>query len=238
MKNRRLTIFCVALVVLAGTPRAWQEASRLLAAVQHKAQVRFWSLVLPAKASESANLQLLASAQHFETNARTIESTCPLESGTKRSNLARGNSTGARRAETVSFQSEGKAEREVAPLSHTDLIAKALKAPRGDSHAESSRHSRSMAVEARLSELAENHPALVTLEAKALAPLPPAAFKDENFKFVVMPVVSPSVATALIEKENVMRLRVLRKAIEEPKTIRQKTRIPVVRGTVTYFPAS
>lgn len=235
MKNRRLTIFCVALVVLAGTPRAWQEASRLLAAVQHKAQVRFWSLVLQPKTRESANQQLLASAQTLEINAPGLESACPLETGTTRSNLARSHSQGTRKA---AFQSQGKTARVVAPLSHTDLIAKAQKAPRGDSSAESLRHSRNLSLESSLSEIVESHPALVALEAKAEASPAPAANKDETFNFVVVPAAGPAVASALMKKENVMRLKMLRQAIQEPKTIRQKNRVPVVRGAVTYFPAS
>lgn len=236
MKNRRLTIFCVALVALAGTPRAWQEASRLLAAVQHKAQVKFWSMVMQPKTRQSAGVELVARAEPFEIDAASQDSNCPLESVKPVSHQARSNSKAVRKVDAASFQSQKGAERQVAPLSHAGLIAKALKAPRGDSNTESLRHSRSFALESRLTEVVESHPALLALD-KSVAPKAPAAGKGDTFKFTMLPAGSPAVASALMEKENVLRLKMLRKAVEEPKTIRQKNRPPVVRGTATYFPS-
>lgn len=238
MKNRRLTIFCVALVALAGTPRAWQEAGKLLAAVQHKAQVKFWSMVIQPKTRESAGIELVAQAEPFEINAASLDSNCPLEVKAPRSQQARSNSQGSKAVSALS-QPQQRAQQKtgVAPLSHAGLIAKALKAPRGDSNADSLRHSRSYTFDARLTEVIESHPSLLAFNGKQRAPLPPAG-KGDTYSFVVIPAVSPAVATTLMEKENLLRLKVLRKAIEEPKTIRQKTRLPAVRGTATYFPAS
>ena len=240
MKSRRLMIFCVALVALAGTPRAWQEAGKLLAAVQHKAQVKFWSLVLQPKNRESAATELVARASRpSEISPASLDSNCPLEPVTTQRVLASSNSRAGRRVDSASFQPQRKAQREntsvTTPLSHTGLIAKAVKASRGDSNAESLRHSRSIP-ESELSGVSEIRPSLMALASKSAAPLPPAS-KNEAFKFVMIPAPSPAVS-ALVEKENLLRLKVLRKAIEEPKTIRQKTRLPVVRGTAAFFPAS
>lgn len=245
MKNRRLTIFCVALLALAATPRAWQEAGKLLAAVQHKAQVKFWSMVLQPKTRESAGLELVASAQPLTINAARPDANCPIQLETLRNNQAKSTSKAARRQASASWQSPQAAQQQQredtggTPLSHAGLIAKALKAPRGDSNTESLRHSRSFSVESRLSEVAESHSAMLALDRTPAAALPPGAVgKGDTFKFLMLPAVSPAVASALSEKDNALRLKMLRKAIEEPKTIRQKNRLPVVRGAATYFPAS
>lgn len=238
MKNRRLTIFCVALVALAGTPRAWQEASNLLAAVQHKAQVKFWSLVLQPKNRESAAVEFVAQAGPFESQAGGLDADCPLEAETPASNQARSAAKAVRKVNAASSsrpQQKEQPPQPVAPLSHAGLIAKALKAPRGDSNAESLRRSRNFTFESRLTEVIESHPTLLAQD-KPTAPKAPVAARGETFKLMVLPAVSPNVASVLIEKENALRLKSLRKAIDEPKTIRQKNRLPAVRGAATYFP--
>lgn len=235
MKSRRLTIFCVALVALAGTPRAWQEAGKLLAAVQHKAQVRFWSMVLQPKTRESANVELVASIQPAR-----LDADCPLEPQTPQSNRALSNSKAGRKVVSASSQSQRRAPRQNmgggAPLSHAGLIATALEAPRGESKVESLRHSGSIPVASSLSRAAESYAALLALNSTvaATAPLPPPASKSDTFKYVLLPTVNPAVSV-LVEKENVLRFKMLRKAVEEPKMIRQKNRPPVIRGAAAAF---
>jgi hypothetical protein len=46
------------------------------------------------------------------------------------------------------------------------------------------------------------------------------------------------VASALVEKESVVQFKLLKKTFEEPKLIRQKTRLPVGKGVVSFFPAT
>ena len=89
MKNKRLTILCVAVVALAGSPRVWHETGKLLAIVQHKAQVKFWSLVLQPGDRESSNVELATT--YKGSNARSVEvaSTCALEQGTRQGNQAK-----------------------------------------------------------------------------------------------------------------------------------------------------
>jgi hypothetical protein len=234
MKNRRLTIFCVAVIAIAGAPRVWQEAGKLLALVQHKAQVKFWSMVLQPKTRESAGTALVASAQPFETSQATLNSVCPLHDVESRGTQVWSNSKQTRKADSASAESKAGAQRSTAavmPLSHAGLIAKALKAPRGDSGAESLRHSRN-AFEIQPSEIAESR-AEALARHSAASPYP-QAIKADTFRFVMLPAMSP-VASSLTEKETVMKFKLLKKTSEEPKVIRQKIRIPVSRGISASF---
>jgi hypothetical protein len=232
MKNRRLTIFCVALIALAGAPRVWQEAGKLLALVQHKAQVKFWSMVLQPKTRESAGTVLVASAQPFETSHATLNSVCPLHDVESQGHQVWNNSKPTRRTDSASAESKAEAERPmvVTPLSHAGLIAKALKAPRGDSHAESLRHSRST-FELQPSEIAESRSALLARHSPAIYS---PTIKADTFKFIVLPAISP-VASTPTRKETIMQFKLLKKTSEEPKVIRQKTRIPVSRSIAASF---
>ena len=235
MKNRGLTIFCVAVIALAGAPRVWQEAGKLLALVQHKAQVKFWSMVLQPKTRESAGTELVAAAQPFETSPANFDSACPLNGVESQGNQVWSRSKQTRKADSVSVESKARAQRpaQVAPLSHAGLIAKALKAPRGDSSAESLRHSRST-FERQALEIAESRTDLLARHGAAIVPYPP---KADTFRFVMLPTMSP-VASALTEKETVMQFKLLKKISEEPRLIRQKTRLPVSRGVVGFLPAT
>ncbi|HEX8921326.1 MAG TPA: hypothetical protein VF766_07595 [Pyrinomonadaceae bacterium] len=237
MKNRRLTIFCVAVIALAGTPRAWQEAGKLLAFVQHKAQVKFWSMVLQPKARESMGAELVASAQPFEMNRASLDSTCALKGVEAQGNQAWSSLKQTRKVNSASSAPKAEAQRtmELPPLSHAGLIAKALKASRGDSNAESLRHSRSTFEKQQL-EFAESRGALLARHSVPVAPHPPAS-KADTYKFVVLPEISP-VAAALIEKEAGIKFKLLKKPSTEPKQIRQKTRLPVGRSAAAFFPGT
>jgi hypothetical protein len=237
MKSRRLTIFCVAIVALAGTPRAWQEAGKLLAVVQHKTQVRFWSMVLQPKNSESAGAELVAAAQPFETDPASLDSNCPLEQRESQGHQVWNYSKTARRIESTSSRPQAEAQRPsaVAPLSHAGLIAKALKAPRGDSRAESLRHSRSI-MESQPFEVSESRPAVLARHSAPAAPRPPASMGD-TYTFVMLPAISP-VASALVEKENVVQFKMLKKTFDEHKLIRQKGRLSAIRGVMTFLPST
>jgi hypothetical protein len=237
MKNRRLTIFCVAVIAIAGAPRVWQEAGKLLALVQHKAQVKFWSMVLQPKTRESAGTALIASAQPFETSPANFNSVCPLHDVESLGAQVWSRSKQTRKVNSASVESKARAQQPAAlePLSHAGLIAKALKAPRGDSRTESLRHSRST-FELQPSEIAEIRAEALARHCVTVAPYPPS-IKADTFKFIVLPSVTP-VASTPKEKEAIMQFKLLKKTSEEPKLIRQKTRIPVSRGAVAFFPAT
>jgi hypothetical protein len=243
MKSRRLTILCVSLVALAGTPRAWQEAGKLLSAIQHKAQVMFWSQVLQPKARESSvGSELVASARAVEMSPAGVDSNCPLNHVESRDKQAAANSKAGRRVASASVQSKASARAQgveadslVAPNSHADLIAGAYKALRENSSVDQLRRLERIQERRGLSGIAMSRPAPPALPAVVTSalPHPSAANKTENFKFVMIPAISP-VASALVEKENVVQFRMLRKTIEDSKLMRQKNRLPLSRGAAAF----
>lgn len=234
MKSRRLTIFCVAMITLVGTPRAWQEVGKLLATAQHKAQVKFWSMVLPGD-RESANAETIAAAQPSEASSAEVASNCPLEGGESRENQVASNSQANRRTIPASLQAKAKAQRapERAPASHGVLTAKALKAVRENSSVERLLHSASMP-ENQLLGIAESRPPSSPRPGAVVAlPAPPASNGD-SFRYVLIPNVSPAVS-ALVDKESIVQLKLMRKSFEDNKVIRQKGRFPVSKSA---FPLS
>ena len=65
MKNKRLAILFVV-VTLGGSPQVWQQLSDLVAAVQHKAQITFLSMVLsPRAGSTEEQATLSAQPEHL-----------------------------------------------------------------------------------------------------------------------------------------------------------------------------
>src|SRR5215210_5444198 len=104
MKSRRLTIFCVALMVVAGTPRAWQEVNKLLAVVQRKAQAKFWSMVLQPKDRESAGGELIAAAELFELSPAKVDSNCALDRRESQGDQISDSSKAIRRTASASSQ--------------------------------------------------------------------------------------------------------------------------------------
>jgi hypothetical protein len=242
MKSRRLTILCVALVALVGTPRAWQEAGKLLAAIQHKAQVMFWSQVLQPKTRESMGSALVASSRPVEMSPARFDSSCPLNRVESRDQQAAGSSKAGRRAASAPVQPKAAARAQgvwtdsrIAPNSHADLIAGAYKALREKSTMEELRRFERIK-ERGPSAIAMSRPAPPAMPTVVVAsdfPHPSAASKAENFKFVMMPAISP-VASALAEKESVVQFRMLRKTIEDSKLMRQKNRLPLSRGAAAF----
>jgi hypothetical protein len=236
MKSKRLTIFCVALMVLAGTPRAWQEVNKLLAVIQHKAQVKLWSMVLQPRDKESARGELVAAVQLFEPSLGALDSDCALENQESQGERVSSSPKTTRRIDAAPAQSKARARKPsvVAPSSHADLIAKSFKALDEKSNAELLRHFKNRP---------ESQPSTV-VGAGRPAPLPgalaaphPAMSKSDTFRFVMIPATSP-VASSLVQKENFPQLKTLKKTLEENKWIRQKGRVlPVGRGVVA-FPAS
>ncbi|MDT4899028.1 MAG: hypothetical protein QOH25_4105 [Acidobacteriota bacterium] len=229
MKSRRLTIFCVAVMVLAGTPRAWQEVNKLLAVIQHKAQAKFWSMVLQPKERESADGEMVAAAQLFETIPAKLDSNCPLDRQESQGEQAASSSKAGRRTDSASAQPKARAPRQTAsaPSSHASLIAKSFKALREKSNVEFLVHFRSIPESQRSEVIAESSPASLPLPRAAALPHPPAS-KSDTFRFVMIPAINP-VASSLVEKESLLQLKMLKKTIEENKWIRQKDR-PKVRN--------
>jgi hypothetical protein len=238
MKSRRLTIFCVALMVLAGTPRAWQEVNKLLAIIQHKAQVKLWSMVLQPKDDEPADREMVAAVQLFEPLPAKLDSNCTLDHQESTGEQLSNNSKTGRRTDAASAQLKPRARQQAAsaPTSHAGLIAKSFKALREKSNAERLFNFRSVPESQPSEVVARSSPSPLAVHDAATPPHPPAS-KSDTFRFVMIPAPSP-VASSLVEKENMPQLKMLKKTFEENKWIRQKGRLlPVSRG-VAAFPSS
>lgn len=237
MKSRRLTIFCVAMIALAGTPRVWREAGKLLAVVQYKAQVKFWSMILQPGERESAGAQMIAAAERWGSSSVEVSSDCPLHRGESRENQASSRSNANRRTIPASLKSQAsRAQREIdsAPASHAGLIARALKAPRGNSSAESLLRSRTV-WEHQVSAIAGNVPVPLVLPNAATLPHQPPS-KGNTFDFVMPPPAAP-VASYLVGKEAVVQFKLMKKSLDAGKLLRQKGRFPASSG-ITAFRAS
>src|SRR5688572_9928186 len=221
MKSKRLTILCVAIVAPAGSPRVWTEAGKLLAIVQHKAQVKFWSMVLEPGAQRSSNVELVATAFSSKTGPAESASNCHLEEGNRPVNrvvVARANRGSIRQ------ESRGNAsQRNARSSAFSDaLIAKALKTPRANGSSESFRHTRSIA-ESDEPLLAERSLTPVVLD--GLAVLPQPSWNDEkSFRFMLAPTAAPLTST-LNEKDSVLILKTIKKALEDHKLARPKGRV-------------
>jgi hypothetical protein len=238
MKSKRLTIFCVALMVLAGTPRAWQEVNKLLAIIQHKAQVKFWSMVLQPKDGEPADREMVAAVQLFEPLPAKLDSNCPLNHQESTGEEVSSSPKTGRRTDATSAQLKARAQRQgsSAPASHAGLIAKSSKALRGKSNAEYLFNFRNVPESQPSGVTARSNPAPLAPRGAAALPHPPSS-KGDTFRFVMTPAPSP-VVSSLVEKENMSQLKMLKKTFEENKWIRQKGRLfPVSRG-VAAFPSS
>jgi hypothetical protein len=214
------------MIALAGTPRAWREVGNLLAVVQHKAQVKFWSMVLEPGAGESARGEMLAAARPFESSLTDDAATCPVQSENSRENRVASSFSANRRAAFVSVQSKAKAEHEAesAPASHAGLIARAPKAPRGEGGTESLLRSRNV-WESQPQAIAGNGPVSLVLPAAATLPHTPAN-DNESFRFVLIPSVNPAVS-ALTEKEAALQFKLMKKSLEDGKLLRQRNRLPL-----------
>ena len=234
MRSRRLTIFCVAMIALAGTPRAWREAGKLLSFAQHKAQVKFWSMVLPNGEAASARGEMVAAAQPLGASYGDDATSCPTQTRVSWVNRASGSPKANRRTASVPAKAGERREADIAPASHASLVARALKAPRGDGGTESLIRSRT-AWEHQPSAIAGNNPAALILTTAATLPHAPAS-KSDTFRFVMIPVVAPDVS-ALGEKEAALQLKLLKKSLEDGKLLRQRHRLPVSRG-MAASPAS
>lgn len=224
MKSKRLTVFCVALMVVAGTPRAWQEVNKLLAVIQHKAQVKLWSMVLQPKKGEPADGEMVAAVQLFETVPASLDSNCTIDRQEAKGEQVSRSSRAARRTDSASAQFKARAQRQAAsaPSSHAGVIAKSLKAFGDKSNTELLRHRRNVAESLPSEVIARSNPA--PLAPRGVAVLPhPTAGKSDTFRFVTIPATGP-VASSLVERENVFQLKMLKKAFEENKVHRQKDR--------------
>lgn len=214
------------MIALVGTPRAWQEVSKLLSLVQHKAQVKFWSMVLQPGERESADRQLIAAARPLSGSvAEHDASNCPSEGSEPQTHQASGSSKTERRANSASLQPKARAQQwqlENQPTSHASLIARAPKAQSEDDSTEDTHYFRGMPTPQPVINTASLPSPPVVYGAAALAPH--AASKSDAYRFVMIPAIDPA-ALCLIEKEAVVQLKLIRKSLEDNKLARPKGRL-------------
>jgi hypothetical protein len=241
MKSKRLTISCVAMIALAGTPQALQEVNKLLAIVQYKAQVKFWSMVSQPGEREAGRTETLAATRPLKASSTEVASNCPLppraESWTNRKlSSPKAN----RRASLAFYQPSASAPRTSAATTlDVGLIARrAPEAPRENDSAERLLHARSV-WESQPSRIVEVRPASPPLPGSASSSLPhPPTSKGDTFRFVTIPMINPVVVSALTEKQAIVQFKLMKKSLEDNKLIRQKVRFPPVSRGAAAFPSS
>jgi hypothetical protein len=232
MKSRRLTLVCVAAVVLAGTPRAWQGLGDLLSAAQQKAQFKFWSMVM--RPNESAEVELIAVAETAGQEAITAHNVSPCTSGRNEllENFEPASYREVRRvAGNATPRPKAFARRQ--PAEAAGLIAHARrKAPAGKDGAElPGGFKEKKDSDFEFQEVAENFPApKATPRARAIA--------VDTLTFAQLPTVAPVAAATFSGKEVTYQFKLLKKTLNENcPLLRQRGRLPAIR-IATSFPAS
>ncbi len=239
MKSRRLTISCVAMIALAGTPQAVQEVSKLLAIVHYKAQVKFWSMVSQPGEREAGRTETLAATRPLKASSTEVASNCSLPPRAEAwTNRKLSSPKANRRASLASYQPSASAPRTSATALDAGLIARrAPEAPRENNSAERLLHARSV-WESQPSRIVEVRPASPPLPGSAASfPHPPTS-KGDTFRFVTIPTINPVVVSALTDKQAIVQFKLMKKSLEDSKLIRQKVRFPPVSRGAAAFPSS
>ena len=124
MKNRRITIFFTAALVLVGTPRVWQEAGNLLDFIQRKAQLKFLGMVMEPKERAAEEAELVAGLQQPEIQTALLETNCPLERVTStEAQASSGAAAAERRAAPRRIRTQRRASEPVAAHNGSALLA-------------------------------------------------------------------------------------------------------------------
>lgn len=126
MKHRRLTILFVMLT-LAGSPQVWRQIGNLIDAVQHKAQVKFLSMVLsPQSGSDEAEATPTVEVEHLASCLPSTDAQAPVDSQARADSSLRRVKT-ERRAAVNSERALARKDTtqdEAASLFHADKLAR------------------------------------------------------------------------------------------------------------------
>jgi len=207
MKNKRLAILFVV-VTLGGSPQVWQQLSNLIAAVQHRAQIKFLSMVLtPQTGVDEVETAPLAQSEHLTScQGSAFEQT---QSDSK--------------ATTDSSPRKIKTERRAAVRSeeHQTLALKdAAKVDKGESLF-------------HLANLARSTQNRLTMHGVTSVPPEIAMAKSDVVEVVVLPKMD-TFAPAFIDSASLPKLR---KALEDNKVMRLKTRYIINRPLLSLPPS-
>jgi hypothetical protein len=207
MKNKRLAILFVV-VTLGGSPQVWQQLSNLVAAVQHKAQITFLSMVLsPRTGSDEVQATPWVQSEHLasceglqfnqvQDNSKTRTDPSPRNVRTQQRTAAKAEEAGTLALKDTARVDEGES------------------LPRLNNRAH----------------MAQNH---LTMHAVTAVPSEIAMNKSDIVEVVVLPQIY-SVAPAFVESANLLKLK---KALDENKVMRLKTRYLISRPVLSLPPS-
>jgi hypothetical protein len=204
MKNKRLAIIFVV-VTLGGSPQVWQQLNNLIAAVQHRAQIKFLSMILtPQTGADEVNTTApLAQSEHFASCQGS-----PF-----------GQTQSDSRATTDSSSRKVKTQRRAAVRSEeavTLALKDAAKVDKGESLP-------------RLDNLAWTTQNRLIMHGVTNVPSEIATAKSNIVEVVVLPKTD-TFAPAFIDSASLPKLR---KILEDNKVMRLKTRYLITRPVLS-----
>jgi hypothetical protein len=203
MKNKRLAILFVVMT-LGGSPQVWQQVNNLIAAVQHRAQIKFLSMVLtPQTGVDEVETAPLAQSEHFASCQGSPFVQTQSDS----------------RARTDSSARKVKPERRAA-ITSKEPVTLALKETAKVDRGESLPH---------LGKLARTTQNRLTMHGVTSAPPEIAMAKSDIVEVVVLPKMD-TFAPAFIDTASLPKLR---KMMEDSKAIRLKTRYLITRPVLS-----
>jgi hypothetical protein len=208
MKNKRLAILFVV-VTLGGSPQVWQQLTNLVAAVQHKAQITFLSMVLsPRTDTTEEQATLWAQPEHLASCQESPLNLAQVDSQTRTDSSLRKEKAPQQRAVVKAEGPETLALKETARVDEGESL------PRQHNPA---------------------HMAQNPLTMHAVTDVPPeiAMNKSDIVEVTVLPRLY-SVAPVFIESANLIKLK---KSLDENKVMRLKTRYIINRPVLPIPPS-
>lgn len=212
MKNKRLAILFVV-VTLGGSPQVWNQLSNLVAAVQHKAQITFLSMVLSPRAggdevqaAQWSQPEHLASCQGAPFNLAQVDSQTRLGSSFRKVKTQQRTTTTTTIARAE--EPETLALKEMARVDESESL------PRQHNPAHM---------------FAQNP---LSMHAVTDVPSELAMNKSNVVEVVVLPRLY-TVAPAFVETANLIKMRKL----DESKLLRLKTRYQIYKPVLPIPPS-
>jgi hypothetical protein len=214
MKNKRLAILFVA-VTLGGSPQVWNQLSNLVAAVQHKAQITFLSMVLSPRAggdevqaTQWSQPGHLASCPGAPFNLAQVDSQTRLDSSSRKVKTQQRTTTA-----TIATIATARAEEpQTLALKEMARVDESESLPRQHNPAHM---------------FAQN-----PLTMHAVTNVPTEIAMNKSNVVVVLPRLY-TVAPTLVESANLIKMRKL----DESKLLRLKTRYQIYRPVLPIAPS-
>jgi hypothetical protein len=207
MKNKRLAILFVV-VTLGGSPQVWQQLSNLIASVQHKAQIKFLSMVLtPQTGANEVETVPAIQSEHFASCQGSPFEQAQSDSKTTTNSSFRKVKT-ERRAVVRSEEPVTLALREVAKVDNAGSLF-------------------------HFHNLARTTQNRLTMHGVTSVPPEMATAKSDIVEVVVLPEMD-TFAPAFIDSVSLSKLK---KTLEENKVMRLKTRYLITRPVISIPPS-